>query len=143
MDLKLKVEKVTQTQQGGHSIEFSGAWSGSALYTGGKSKLPLPEEVKAGAEIECVITEVKKKSGDGTWTAVDFPKYHKQKPQQQSGGTWKGGSREDVALKLTSFAMSYSKDLFQSTPDSTLDGMFATADKIADKMMEMYTIRNT
>lgn len=65
-------------------------------------------------------------------------------PKGSSGGsggggkTWQGGRQEDVELKLVSFAMSYSKDLFMNTPESTLEGMFDTADKILDKMVEMY-----
>jgi len=133
MDLKLKVEKVETTSRGGKSIQFSGAWSGSALYTGDS----LPSEVKEGAEVECEIKEVKKKSGDGVWTAVNFPKYEqKQAPQQKTA--WQGGRQEDVELKIVSFSMSYAKDLFVNTPESTLKGMFDTADQIAEHMMLMY-----
>ena len=75
MELKLKVEKVETTTRGGKSIQFSGAWSGSALYTGDS----FPEsEVQVGKEVDCVIEEVKKKSGDGVWNAVKFPKYEGQ-----------------------------------------------------------------
>jgi len=54
------------------------------------------------------------------------------------GKTWQGGTKDDVELKLVSFAMSYAKDLFMNTPEATLDGMFETANKIFDKMNEMY-----
>jgi hypothetical protein len=58
--------------------------------------------------------------------------------QASSGKTWQGGRQEDVELKLVSFAMSYAKDLYMSTPEAKLDGMFETADAIFKHMLSMY-----
>ena len=136
MELKLKVEDIQTTTRGGKSIKFSGAWTGNALYTGNN----FPEaDVQVGKDVDCVIEEVKKKTGDGVWNAVKFPKYEQAAPAgTTSKGGWQSGRQEDVELKFASFAMSYSKDMYMSTPEATLDGMFSIADKIADKLMEIY-----
>ena len=135
-----EVDKLEPTGRGGTSIQLSGGWTGNALFTGkdkDRNVVSLPKEVVVGATIECEIETVNTKGGTGTWNAIHFPKYTQQPSQQAAGGKssgWTGGSREDIELKLTSFAMSYAKDLYMSTPESELNGMFETADKILDKM---------
>lgn len=137
---KAKVESVEQTAKGGYAIKLSGGYSGSVLYTGyqGKDmpKLPLPDYVKTGAEVDLIVKEIG--SGEKSWDSLSFPSASGGVASSHDSGGWKGSSKEDTALKLVSFSMSYAKDLFTSTPDATLSGMFETADKIADKMNEMY-----
>lgn len=52
--------------------------------------------------------------------------------------SWTGGRQEDVELKLTSFAFSYAKDLFASTPEASIQGLIETANTLVDEMQRTY-----
>jgi hypothetical protein len=140
-DYKAKVVSIQDTDRGGKSIKFEGGYNDNALWTGkdkDKNPIPFPEEVKVGVEVEFTVEVVKTRSG-GEWNALSFPKYGQQKAAApSSGSSWKGSYKEDESLKITSFAYSYAKDLFASTPESTVQGLIDTANQLTDAMVSTY-----
>jgi len=145
LDLKqVKVEEIKTTGSGGKSVQFSGTWSGNwngnCLFTGkglNNTVIPFPDTMVVGATVDCMVKELKSRSG-GEWWALEFP--DKEEPTaQQSGSSWRGGGRQDdTELKIVSFAMRYATDMYNATADSTVKGLCDIADQLADHMVKMH-----